>query len=77
MRCEVRVGRRQLDHISIFKYLGCVEDELGTDEQNAVGSGECEEGCRWVVIKGLKRVFSSGSTMWREWIITRLLRESI
>ena len=32
MECEVRVDGIRLEHISEFKYLGCVLDESGTDE---------------------------------------------
>ena len=29
--CEVHVDRIRLEHVSEFKYLGCVLDESGTD----------------------------------------------
>ena len=32
MKCEVCEGGICLEHVSEFKYLGCVSDELGTDE---------------------------------------------
>ena len=31
MECEVHVDRIHLEHISEFKYLGCVLNESGTD----------------------------------------------
>ena len=33
MKCRVSVGEVRLDHVSEFKYLGCVLDESGTDEE--------------------------------------------
>ena len=33
MDCEVYVGGIHLEHISEFKYLGCILDESGTDER--------------------------------------------
>ena len=32
LECEVCVDEIRLEHISQFKYLGCVLDESGTDE---------------------------------------------
>ena len=32
MECEVCVNGIRLEHISEFKYLSCVLDQLGTDE---------------------------------------------
>ena len=32
LECEVCVDGIRLEHISEFKYLGCVLDESGTDE---------------------------------------------
>ena len=37
LECEVRVPEKRLEHVSEFKYLGCVLEESG---------GEWEEGCR-------------------------------
>ena len=39
LKCEVRVDGISLEHVSEFKYLGCILDESGTDEPefNAVG----------------------------------------
>ena len=31
LECEVHVDRIRLEHVSEFKYLGCVLDEAGTD----------------------------------------------
>ena len=31
LECEVHVDRVRLEHVSKFKYLGCVLDEAGTD----------------------------------------------
>ena len=31
LECEVHVDRIRLDHVSEFKYLGCVLDESGAD----------------------------------------------
>ena len=31
LECEVHVDRIRLEHVSEFKYLGCVLDESGTD----------------------------------------------
>ena len=42
MECDVLVDRMRLKHVSEFKYLGCVLDELGRDEAEClrkVGSG--------------------------------------
>ena len=33
MECEVCVDGIRLEHVSKFKYLGCVLDESGTDEE--------------------------------------------
>ena len=32
MECEVHVDEIRLEHVSEFKYLGCVLDKSGTDE---------------------------------------------
>ena len=32
LECEVCLDRIHLEHVSEFKYLGCVFDESGTDE---------------------------------------------
>ena len=32
LKCEVYVARIHLEHVSEFKYLGCVLDESGSDE---------------------------------------------
>ena len=32
LECEVCVGGIRLEHVSEFKYLGCVLNESGTDE---------------------------------------------
>ena len=32
LECEIRKNGMQLEHVSEFKYLGCVLDESGTDE---------------------------------------------
>ena len=32
LECEARVDEIRLEHVSEFKYLGCVLDESGTDE---------------------------------------------
>ena len=31
LECEVKVDGIRLEHVSIFKYFGCVLDESGTD----------------------------------------------
>ena len=31
LECEVHVDRVRIEHVSEFKYLGCVLDESGTD----------------------------------------------
>ena len=31
LKCKVHVDRIRLEHVSEFKYLGCVLDESGTD----------------------------------------------
>ena len=49
LKRKVCVDRMQLEHVSVFKYLGCVLDESGTDE------AEC---CRKVVMNG-RRVASA------------------
>ena len=51
MECEVSVDGVQLEHVSEFKYLGCVLDESGTDEAVAQEGGEWEEGCRCYQVK--------------------------
>ena len=43
LECKVHVDGIHLEHVSEFKYLGCVLAESGTQE--AEGS-EWEEGCR-------------------------------
>ena len=32
LECEIDIDRIRLEHVSEFKYLGCVLDESGTDE---------------------------------------------
>ena len=47
LECEICIDRIHLDHVSEFKYLGCVLDESGTDEaecQRKVLSGRMVEG---------------------------------
>ena len=41
---EVHVDGISLEHVSEFKYLGCVLDKAGRD--GAECSGKWEEGCR-------------------------------
>ena len=36
----------RLEHVLKFRYLGCVLDESGTDEEVTLEGGEWEEGCR-------------------------------
>ena len=48
LKCEVHVDGILLEHISEFKYLGCVLDKSGTDA--GTGGPDCsrkaEKGCR-------------------------------
>ena len=37
LECEVHVNCIHLEHVSDFNYLGCVLDEKGTDEAEAIG----------------------------------------
>ena len=37
LMCEVHVDGIHLEHVSEFKYLGCVLDESGRVGQNAIG----------------------------------------
>ena len=37
LECEVYVDGIRLEHISEFKYFGCVLDESGTDEAECSG----------------------------------------
>ena len=37
VECEVHVQGIRLEDVSEFKYLGCVLDELGTDEAKCSG----------------------------------------
>ena len=37
LECEIHVDGACLEHVSEFRYLGCVLDNLGTDRQNVVG----------------------------------------
>ena len=46
LECEVCVDRIRLEHVSEFKYLGCVLDEFCTDEAVSWEAGEWEECCR-------------------------------
>ena len=43
--CEVCIDGIRLEHVSKFKYLGCVLEESGTDEVECRG-GEWEEESR-------------------------------
>ena len=43
LECEVHVDVIRLEHVSEFKYLGCVLDKSGTD---GAEDDEWEEGCR-------------------------------
>ena len=38
LECEVCVDELRLEHVSEFKYFGCVLDESGTLGQSAVGN---------------------------------------
>ena len=80
LACKFCIEGIRLEQISEFKYLGCVLDESGTDE------AECSRKVasrRMVAVNAkslpqkLKKVFSDGSAMWREWRMTGLLRGSI
>ena len=42
MECEVCVDGIHLEHISEFKYLGCVLDEAGTDEAECSRNVSCK-----------------------------------
>ena len=46
LECKVHVDGIRLEHVSEFKYLGCVLDESGTD------GAECSR--RWRVVGGLQ-----------------------
>ena len=48
--CEACVDGIRLEHVSEFKYLGCVLDESGTDEAEC--SRKWEEGCRCYQVSG-------------------------
>ena len=43
LECEVHIDGIHLEHISEFKYLGCVLNESGTD---GAEGGKWQEGCR-------------------------------
>ena len=44
--CEVCVDGMQLEHVTEFKYLGCVLEKSSTDEAECREGGQWEEGCR-------------------------------
>ena len=39
LECEVHVDGNHLEHVSKFKYLGCVFDEASTDWAECMGKG--------------------------------------
>ena len=43
----------RLEHVSEFKYLGCVQDKVGTDEGkcNKVASGKWNAGTIWLMFE--------------------------
>ena len=41
LECEVHVDGIRLEHVSEFKYLGCVLDESGTDGAELKEGGRC------------------------------------
>ena len=43
LECEVHVDGVRLEHVSEFKYLGCVLDECGAECSRKVGSGRREQ----------------------------------
>ena len=46
LECEVLVDGIHLEHVSEFKYSGCVSDESGTDGAECTRKVEWVEGCR-------------------------------
>ena len=46
LECEVHVDGIRFEHVSEFKYLGCVLDESGTDGAECSRKVEWEEGRR-------------------------------
>ena len=46
LECVVCMDGVRLEHVSEFKYLGCVLDELGTDEAKYSRKGDWKTLCR-------------------------------
>ena len=46
LKCEAYVDGINVEHVSEFKYLGCVLDESGTVEAECSRKVGREEGCR-------------------------------
>ena len=58
LECEVHVDRVRLEHVSEFKYLGCVLDEAGTDGAECsrkVTSGRKVTGAIWSLVNVMER----------------------
>ena len=55
LKCEVHVEGARLDHVSEFKYLGCLLDEAGTD------GAECsrKEASGWRVVSAIRSLFNA------------------
>ena len=49
LECEVSEDGVQLEHVSEFKYLGCVSNESGTDEEKCQRKVCLEEGLAGVI----------------------------
>ena len=53
LECEVCVEEMCLEHVSEYKYLGCVLDKSGTDEAKCswkVANGRRVEGATWSLV---------------------------
>ena len=59
LECEFHVDGIRLEHISQFKYFGCVLDESGTDGQDAVGRWRAGGGLQVLGICSLSVLESS------------------
>ena len=70
LECEVCVNEIRLEHISEFKYLGCILDEAGTDEAEC--SREFASGRR---VAGAIRSLVNARSLWLE--CARVLHESL
>ena len=56
LECDVHLEGLRLEHVSKFKYLECVLDEVGTDGKNVVG--------RWQVGRGWQVPIGSLLMLW-------------